>query len=81
MNYTFNLKRVFMYNQVLTISDGTKCYEAIVEDLPTDKPTTAIWLEDFELDSSVNIDVLKAELTEWFLSQNQQCIFNNGKSR
>ncbi|MEE0265462.1 MAG: hypothetical protein UD936_07535 [Acutalibacteraceae bacterium] len=81
MSYTFRIKRVFMYNQVLTISDGIKTYEAIVEDLPTDIPTIAIWLDDFELDNTVNIDLLKAELTEWFLSQNLQCIFNNGKGR
>ncbi len=70
-----------MYNQVLTISNGIKSYEAIVEDLPTEKETIAVWLEDFEFDNTVNIDILKAELEKWFSAQNIECIFNKGKGR
>ena len=50
MRYMFKLQRnIFMYNHLLTVSDGKKEYKAIIESMPTKQESMAIWLEDFSL--------------------------------
>lgn len=73
-------KSVFMYNHLLTVSDGQNSYEAIVESAPTGKKTIIIWLEDFGFPME-ELDAVKTEMTKWFAAQNTDCIFNPGKGR
>ena len=81
MGYTFKLQRnIFMYNHLLTVSDGQKSYEAVIESLPAEPPTMVIWLEDFHFQEQ-NTDEVKAAMAAWFMRQNIACIFHKGKGR
>ena len=70
MRYTFKLQRnIFMYNHLLTVSDGREEYKAIIESLPTKQDSMAVWLEDFNFPKK-DIDEIKADMTEWFAGLN-----------
>lgn len=69
-----------MYNHALTISDGIRRYEAVVESLPVDKETIAVWIADFGIPADEVIEV-QAQLTEWFHQQNIEYVFNDGRGR
>ena len=81
MKYTFSLRRnVFMYNHVLTITDGSSYWEAIIESYPGKDRTLLIWLQDFGFPES-ETEAIKAEMTQWFAQQNETCLFYAGKGR
>ena len=81
MKYTFSIKRnIPMYNHLLTVSDGQMRYEAVVESAPLERETIIVWLGDFSFPVA-ELDVIKEEMTAWFLSQGIACIFNAGKGR
>ena len=81
MRYMFDLQRnIFMYNHLLTVSDGKKEYKAIIESIPTKQESMAIWLEDFNFPKEI-IDEVKEDMMKWFTSLNIMCVFNDGKGR
>lgn len=78
MSYSFGLKEnIFMQYHLLTVTNGQKSYESVIESSVNDRWTFLIWLNNFKppLDE---IDNFKAELTEWLAAQNIKCIFYNG---
>ena len=81
MKYNFSLRRnIFMYNHVLTVTDGNNCWEAIVESHPGKERTLLVWLQDFGFPES-ETKAIKAEMTQWFAQQNKACLLYAGKGR
>lgn len=81
MKYEFSLtKYIFMYNHLLTCTDGQNKYEAICESAPIKEETLIFWPDDFGIPTE-DKELFVKELKIWATSQGFRYIINSGNGR
>lgn len=81
MKYEFSLaKYIFMYNHLLTCTDGKNEYKAICESAPAKEETLIFWPDDFGIPLE-DKELFVEELKTWATSVGFKYIINPGKGR
>lgn len=81
VKYDFSLQmNVFMYNHLITCSDGVNKYSCICESSPTKNKTIIFWPLDFGLDEE-ETRIVTEELKFWCTSESFECQINSGHGR
>jgi len=81
MKYEFSFtKHIFMYNHLLTCTDGKNEYTAICESAPVKEETLVFYPDDFGIPPE-DKELFVEELKIWAKSHGFKYIINQGKGR